>query len=112
MDSFKSYKRIIYCYRALNDYENELNYIYNGINNSNFKKNDIGFFKRRLKRFFKNKNHYTKIKTTKVCPYCGSTVVLNVFKTRNKIKFFTCENEKCYWYGGVYKGNINEIQNL
>lgn len=112
VDSFKSYKRIIYCYRALNDYENELNYIYNGINNSNFKKKDIGFFKRRLKRFFKNKNHYTKIKTSKTCPYCGSSVVLNVFKSRNKIKFFTCENEKCYWYGGVYKGNINEIHNL
>lgn len=109
VDSFKSYKRIIYCYRALKDYENELNYIYNGINNSNFNKKDIGFFKRRLKRFFKNKKHYTEIKTSKTCPYCGSAVVLNVFKTRNKIKFFTCENEKCYWYGGVYKGNMDEI---
>lgn len=112
VDCFKSYKRIIYCYRALNDYENELNYIYNGINDSNFKKRDIDFFKRRLKRFFKNKDHYTEIKTNKICPHCGSAIVLNVFKTRNKIKFLTCENEKCYWYGGIYKGTLNEIQNL
>ena len=105
VDTFKAYKRIIFCYRALKDYENELKFIYDGINNSNFTKKDKRFFKNRLRRFFKNKNDYEIIKTKWDCPYCGDAIVLNKFKTRNKIMFFTCSNNKCYWYGGVYKGD-------
>ena len=45
VDTFKSYKRIIYCYRSLKDYENELKLIYNGINDPRFTKNDKSFFK-------------------------------------------------------------------
>lgn len=109
VDTFKSYKRIIYCYRSLKDYENELKFIYNGINDSNFSKKDKRFFKNRLRRFFKNKNDYEIIKTNKICPFCGDTIVLNKFKARNNIMFFTCANEKCYWYGGVYEGNYDDF---
>ena len=109
VDSFKSYKRIIYCYRSLQDYEQELNLIYTGVNSSKFNKDEKRFFKNRLKRFFKNKNNFTEIKTDKICPYCGEEIILNNFKTRNKIKFFTCSNDKCYYYGGVFKGNLKDL---
>ena len=103
VNTFESYKRIIYCHRYLHDYENELKLIYDGINNSDFNKHEKRFFKRRLNRFFKNKNDYEEIYTEFKCPDCGSIVVLNKFKKRNKIKFFTCSNEKCYWFGGIKK---------
>lgn len=112
VDSFKSYKRIIYCYRALRDYENELNFIYAGINNSKFQKKDKRFFKNRLRRFFKNEDDYSVVKTNMICPYCGEEIVLNNFKTRNNIKFFTCSNNKCYFYGGMFKGNLKDLPNL
>ena len=108
VDNFKSYKRIIYCYRSLRDYESELNLIYEGINDSNFSKKNKRFLKNRLRRFFKNKNDYEIIKTDNICPFCGDIIVLNKFKTRNKIMFFTCVNEKCYWYGGVYKKDYED----
>ena len=66
-------------------------------------------FKDGLKRFFKNKNNFTEIKIDKICPYCGEEIILNNFKTRNKIKFFTCSNDKCYYYGGVFKGNLKDL---
>ena len=103
VNSFKSYKRIIICYRKLKDYETELTLIYEGINNPKFKKQEIMFFKRRLKRFFKNKNDYEQVLTESKCPDCGGDVVLNKFHTRNHVKFYTCSNEKCYWFGGMYK---------
>ena len=94
---------IIICYRKLKDYETELTLIYEGINNPKFKKQEIMFFKRRLKRFFKNKNDYEQVLTESKCPDCGGDVVLNKFHTRNHVKFYTCSNEKCYWFGGMYK---------
>ena len=103
VDNFKAYKRIIICYRKLKDYENELNLIYAGINNPNFNKQEHGSLKRRLKRFFKNKKDYNQIQTDCDCPHCGSAVVLNDFKTRSHIKFYTCLNDNCYWFGGIYK---------
>lgn len=103
VDTFDSYKRIIYCYRSLKDYENELKLIYEGINNSDFNKYEKRFFKRRLNRFFKNKNDYVQIPTKYDCPNCGNVILLNKFHKRNKIKFCTCSNEKCYWFGGIKK---------
>lgn len=103
VNTFDSYKRIIYCYRSLHDYENELKLIYEGINNSNFSKHEKRFFKRRLNRFFKNKNDYEQIPTKYNCPNCGNVIMLNKFHKRNKIKFCTCSNEKCYWFGGIEK---------
>lgn len=112
VNSFKSYKRIIYCYRALKDYEQELNCIYRGINDLDFDKKDKRFFKNRLRRFFKNKSDYFVIKTDMVCPYCGEKIVLNRFRKRNRIKFFTCSNKKCYFYGGVFKGTHDDLFKL
>jgi len=103
VNTFDSYKQIIYCYRSLKDYENELKLIYEGINNSNFSKHEKRFFKRRLNRFFKNKNDYEQIPTKHNCPNCGNVIILNKFHKRNKIKFYTCSNKKCYWFGGIEK---------
>ena len=101
------------CYRALKDYETEIDLIYDGINNVTYiktmAKNNL---KRRATRLFKNKNRIKTYETNIKCPDCGCDVILTRLDSKGGIKIFTCSGEDCYWYGGRYDGELSDISNL
>ena len=111
--NFKGYKHMCNCYRALKDYETEIDLIYDGINNVTYiktmAKNNL---KRRATRLFKNKNRIKTYETNIKCPDCGCDVILTRLDSKGGIKIFTCSGEDCYWYGGRYDGELSDISNL
>ena len=111
--NFKGYKGMCNCYRSLKDYGTEIDLIYDGINNVNYiktvAKNNL---KRRAYRLFKNKKKIETYKTNIICPDCGNDVILTSLERKGGIKIFTCTGDDCYWYGGIYEGDLADVSNL
>ena len=104
--------RLRICYRRMKFYKEELELIYDCINNDGFDQNQKDYFKKRLNRFeFKptspsSSSFYTNnveiIETNEKCPRCGNNVVVKMIERRGDIKYYCCSDDDCYWYGGEY----------
>ena len=64
------------------------------------------------------KNESYEVHTTEIqCPICGTgNVILIIDKRPEKFinneprKYFKCSNNTCYWYGGTYFGEVDELK--
>lgn len=111
-NNFEACKRMCICYRKLKFYNEELNTIYKSIHNNSLSDKEKKFFKNRIKEFNFEKNSKNKIKiieSEKKCPECGKPIVLKIVEKRD-IKYITCSEEDCYWFGGVYEGKIEDFE--
>lgn len=110
---FYGYNQLCICYRKIKDYENEVNLTYDAINNISGIPSDCKiYFKTRAQRFTKNKKHIVVFKTNNKCPICGSNEVVVVLQIRNHLKIRICDNGSCYWYGGIYESNLNQLKKV
>ena len=110
---FYGYYKLCVCYRKIKDYENEVNLTYDTINNISGIPADCKlYFKNRAQRFTKNKKRISVYKTNDKYPICGSDEVVVVLQSRNNLKIRICNNGSCYWYGGVYKNNIADLEKV
>ena len=110
---YYGYYKLCVCYRKRKDYENEVNLTYYVINNISGIPSDCKlYFKSRAQRFTKNKKRISVYKTANKCPNCGSDEVVVVLNSRDNLKIRICNNGSCYWYGGVYKLNIEDLEEM
>ena len=112
INTFEAFKRLCICYRKLKWYNDELNLIYKSIHNDSLTDNDKKFFKKRIKEFnFENnsKNKIKIIESNKKCSICGKSIVLKIIEKRD-IMYITCSDDDCFWFGGVYEGEIEEFE--
>ena len=110
VETFERYERLNECYRRAKDGEKQVNLIYHVLNDEDdVPPNVKAEFKSKAKRLFRNKRSITTYGTDRTCPNCGSEVLLTTLHKRNGINIFTCSNDRCYWYGGVFKGNLKEF---
>ncbi|WP_292749058.1 hypothetical protein [Methanobrevibacter sp.] len=113
VETFERYERLNECYRRNKDAEKQVDLIYHVINDEG----DIPFniktdFKIRANRLFRNKKSIVTYDTDRSCPICGSAVKLTTLHKKNNISIFTCTKSGCYWYGGVYKGDLKEFSKI
>ena len=91
-----------------------MNVIFKSIHNNSFTEKEQDYFKKRLKEFNfetkKSKNKIKVIKSNKKCPECGKPIILKIIEKRNNIKYISCSNSDCYWFGGVFKGEIKDFE--
>ena len=110
---FYGYNKLCMCYRKVKDFENEVNLTYDAINNISGIPYDCKvYFKSRAQRFTKNKKRILVYKTGNKCPICGGDEVVVILKSRGNLKIRICDNGSCYWYGGVYKLNIENLEKV
>lgn len=110
VETFERYARLNECYRRNRDGESQVNLIYHVLNDADDVPSNVKVeFKKIAKRLFRNKKALTTYETDETCPNCGSEVTLTKLHKRNNIAVFTCTNDRCYWYGGVFKGNLKEF---
>ena len=108
--TFDGYYLLSSSYRKKKDGENEVKVVYDVINNvSSFSSEEMLYFKKRANSFDKNIKAISVYKTEKKCPECGSDVILTELHKRNNVKIFKCSSSTCYWFGGVYEGNIDNF---
>ena len=110
VETYERFERLNQCYRRKKDGESQVNLIYHVLN----EEDDIpyktkAFFRTTANRLFRNKRSVTTYATDEVCPVCGSPVKLTTLHKRNGISIFTCTKRGCYWYGGVFKGDIRRF---
>lgn len=108
--NYDAYSFISQSYRKKKDGKNEVIFIYDVINNVSFlSSEEMDYFKKRANNLDKNKKAISVYKTDRICPDCGSNVILVELHKRNNIKIFKCSSSTCYWFGGVYEGEINNF---
>ena len=105
--------RLRICYRRLKLYDKELKLIFDSINNEEFDEQQQDYFKKRLGRFeFQPTsqssssfyaNNVEVLETNDKCPVCNNDVVVKIIERRGNVKYYTCSNDDCYWFGGEYK---------
>ena len=109
VETFERYERLYECYRRGKDGESQVNLIYHVLNDAEHVPSKVRTdFKRRANRLFRNKRSITTYRTDRICPICGSDVKLTNLHKRNNISIFTCTNGGCYWYGGIYAGDLRQ----
>lgn len=110
---FECFERLNECYRRSKDGKSQVNLIYHVLNDAeNVPPEIIRDFKRRANRLFRNRRTITTYATNRTCPSCGNNVKLTTLHKRNRISIFTCTNDGCYWYGGVYEGNLKRYSKV
>ena len=113
-NNYDANKRLCICYRRKHYCADELNVIFKSIHNNSFTEKEQDYFKKRLKEFNfetkKSKNKIKVIKSNKKCPECGKPIILKIIEKRNNIKYISCSNSDCYWFGGVFKGEIKDFE--
>lgn len=111
VESYDAYSFISQSYRKKKDAKNEVIFIYDVINNvSGLSSEEMTYFKKKANNLDKNKKAISVYKTDKKCPYCGSDVILTELHKRNNLKIFKCSSSTCYWFGGVYEGNMDNFK--
>lgn len=111
VETFERYARLNECYRRNRDGESQVNLIYHVLNDADDVPSNVkADFRKTARRLFRNKRSITTYETDRTCPNCGSEVILTTLHKRNNITIFTCTNDRCYWYGGVFKGNLKEFK--
>lgn len=112
-NDFYGYNQLCICYRKIKDYENEVGLTYDAINNISGIPSDCKvYFKTRAQRFTKNKKRIEVFKTNNKCPVCGGNEVVVVLQRRNNLKIIICDNGSCYWYGGIYESDLNQLEKV
>lgn len=110
---FYGYNKLCICYKRIKDYENEVNLTYDVINNISGIPSDCKvYFKSKAQRFTKNKKRISVYETNNKCPICGSDEVVVVLQSKDNLKIKICNNGSCYWYGGVYKLDIADLEKV
>ena len=62
---------------------------------------------------FDDDNIHIILSTEGVCPECGTGKMNLMFNPRTGKKYFKCSNwPKCGWFGGLFHGDIKELNNL
>lgn len=108
VNNYYGCNKLCICYRKLKEFEKEINLTYEVINNVDFIEEDCKVnFKKRARRFIKNPKNISVYKTGNKCPICGDEEVIVELHKRGDVKIRICMNGSCYWYGGIYTGNVN-----
>lgn len=113
VETYERFERLNECYLRKKDGERQVNLIYQVLNDEeNVPYETERIFKSTANRLFRNKKSITTYDTDEICPICGNKVKLTTLHKRNDISIFTCTKHGCYWYGGVYNGDLSKFSNL